>query len=145
MKCFATLATASTCLANERLRSARHCKNSIYIAWLKRVTNLWEPTLASLVPSRPRRFRMWRHLSSLSGKFAQHTLKDKHLFKVSIQAYNSRVDFADFLKCNHIPWFAKAEVVVSPDLFSFWRPLNSLKGNSLLKSLYLPYLETEVS
>ena len=24
----------------------------------------------SLVPSRPRRFRMWRHLSSLSGKFA---------------------------------------------------------------------------
>ena len=25
---------------------------------------------ASLVPSRPRRFRMWRHLSSLSGKFA---------------------------------------------------------------------------
>ena len=25
----------------------------------------------SLVPSRPRRFRMWRHLSSLSGKFAQ--------------------------------------------------------------------------
>ena len=25
MKCFATLATASTCLANERLRSARHC------------------------------------------------------------------------------------------------------------------------
>jgi len=26
--------------------------------------------LRSLVPSRPRRFRMWRHLSSLSGKFA---------------------------------------------------------------------------
>ena len=25
MKCFATLTTASTCLANERLRSARHC------------------------------------------------------------------------------------------------------------------------
>ena len=25
----------------------------------------------SLVPSRPRRFRMWRHLSSLSGKFAE--------------------------------------------------------------------------
>ena len=24
----------------------------------------------SVVPSRPRRFRMWRHLSSLSGKFA---------------------------------------------------------------------------
>ena len=27
-------------------------------------------TNGSLVPSRPRRFRMWRHLSSLSGKFA---------------------------------------------------------------------------
>ena len=25
---------------------------------------------STLVPSRPRRFRMWRHLSSLSGKFA---------------------------------------------------------------------------
>ena len=27
-------------------------------------------TNGSLVPSRPQRFRMWRHLSSLSGKFA---------------------------------------------------------------------------
>ena len=35
------------------------------------VFSLWKKCgRISLVPSRPRRFRMWRHLSSLSGKFA---------------------------------------------------------------------------
>ena len=35
--------------------------------WISLVIIAWR----SLVPSRPRRFRMWRHLSSLSGKFAE--------------------------------------------------------------------------
>ena len=41
------------------------------------------PVQSSLAPSRPRRFRMWRHLPSLSGKFAKETSRYHTRFQAS--------------------------------------------------------------
>ena len=50
-----------------------------------------EMSAGSLVPSRPRRFRMWRHLSSLSGKFA----KDSR-YRTRFQASSGNSDSANW-------------------------------------------------
>ena len=47
----------------------------------------------SLVPSRPRRFRMWRHLSSLSGKFAEDV---SSRYRTRFQASSGNSDNANW-------------------------------------------------
>ena len=59
--------------------------------WAKKFTHAhyvfppWRglPVQSSLAPSRPRRFRMWRHLPSLSGKFAKETSRYHTRFQAS--------------------------------------------------------------
>ena len=49
---------------------------------------LKESGIPNLVPSRPRRFRMWRYLSSLSGKFAE----DASRYRTRFQAFSGDSD-----------------------------------------------------
>ena len=65
----------------------------------------WLLFLTSLVPSRPRRFRMWHHLSSLLGKFAQDALRYRARFQASSGHSDSanrpgyEADFSRVLNC----------------------------------------------
>ena len=64
-------------VSHQRLESGSQVpltKNSDSLPGIRNLRLSWIPLNGMLnhilVPSRPRRFRMWRHLSSLSGKFA---------------------------------------------------------------------------